>query len=164
MKKTILVAGFLMVAAVARAEVVSWSVDIPDGSGGNTSYVTAQLFATTTTGAGYELTGTSQSGLINKYDDTYGVVAYDSTLSGVNNTYSFFVKLFAANGTTVVGWSGLQSWSQLVDSGALVSGSVPDFPATTPWNAGTTVVPEPTSMALLAMGVSALLMRRKRRT
>lgn len=164
MKKTILVAGFLMVASVVKAEVLSWSVDIPDGSGGNTSYVTAQLFATTTTGAGYQLTGTSQSGQIYKYDNTYGVVTYDSTLAGgVDSTYSFFVKLFAANGTTVVGWSALQTWSQLVDSGSLVSGSVPDFPATTPWNT-TSVVPEPTSMALLAMGVSALLMRRKRRT
>lgn len=163
MKKTILVAGFLMVASVVRAEVLSWSVDIPDGSGGNTSYVTAQLFATTSTGDYWTDPATSQSGQINKYNDTYGVVTYDSTLT-VGNTYSFFVKLFAANGTTVVGWSALQSWSQLVESGALVSGSVPDFPATTPWNAGTSVVPEPTSMALLAMGVSALLMRRKRRT
>jgi hypothetical protein len=163
MRKSILIAGVLMAASIVQAEVLSWSVDIPDGSGGNTSYVTAQLFATTTTGAGYQLTGSSQSGQINKYNDTYGVVTYDSTLT-VDNTYSFFIKLFAADGLTMVGWSGLQSWSDLVNSGALTSGVAPDFPTTTPWNAGTSVVPEPTSMALLAMGVSALLMRRKRRT
>lgn len=158
MRKSILVAGLMLIASVAKAEVLSWMVDI---DAGNSSYVTAQLFATTSTGDYWTDAATSQSGLINKYDDTYGVVTYDSTLS-VNNTYSFFVKLFAADGTTMVGWSGLMSWSQLVTDGSLVSGSVPDFPATTPWNAGTSVVPEPTSMALLAMGMSALLLRRKR--
>lgn len=160
MKKTILVASILMVASAVRAEVLSWRVDIDTGSG-NASYVTAQLFATTSTGNYWSDAATSQSGQINKYNDTYGVVTYDSTLT-VGNTYSFFVKLFSADGITMVGYSGLQSWSELVASGALVSGTVPDFPATTPWNSGTSVVPEPTSMALLAMGMSALLLRRKR--
>lgn len=162
MRKSFLVAGVLFVASAVQAEVLSWRVDI-DGTPGDSSYVTAQLFATTSTGNYWTDEATSQSGQINKYNDVFGVVTYDSNLT-VGDTYSFFVKLFAADGTTMVGYSALQSWNDLVTSGALVSGSVPDFPATTPWNAGTSVVPEPTSMALLAMGVSALLMRRKRRT
>lgn len=156
-RKSILAAGLMMVASLAQAEVLSWMVDIDSG---NSSYATAQLFATTTA-ENYWTTGSSQSGQINKYDDTYGVVTYDSNLS-VGDTYSFYVKLFASDGTTMVGYSGLLSWSQLVSDGALVSGTVPDFPATTPWNAGTSVVPEPTAMALLAMGASALLLRRRR--
>ncbi len=162
MKKSILSLVFIFVASLVQAEVLSWRVDI-DGGSGNTSYVTAQLFATSTTGGSYPGGGTAIGGQINKNDDTYGVWTRDQALSGYNNTYSFFVKLFAANGTTVVGWSDLVSWNVLVSDGALVSGTVPNFPATTPWNAGTSVVPEPTSVGLLAIGMSAILLRRRRR-
>lgn len=160
MNKKILIAGMLMVTSLVQAEVLSWRVDIPDASGGNSSYATAQLF-TTTTVLNYWGTGTGVGDAVNKYNNDYGVLIADSNVSGNSGTY-FYVKLFTSGGSPV-GWSALMSWTDLVTSGALVSGSVPDFPTTTPWNAGTSVVPEPTSMALLAMGVSALLMRRKRR-
>lgn len=162
MRQSVLVLVFILAASLVQAEVLSWQVDI-DGGAGNTSYVTAQLFATTTTGAGYELTGTSFGGQINKNDDTTGVWTRDQNVSNIYSTYSFFVKLFQADGTTLAGWSGLQTWDQLVSSGALVAGTTPTFPATTPWNAGTSVVPEPTSVGLLALGMSALLLRRRRR-
>lgn len=160
MMKSILVASAFLMVSVVQAEVLSWRVDI---GGDNSSYVSAQLYATTETSSWWT-TGTAQeSQNILKYDNTYGVVTRDTTVS-VGDTYSFYVRLFAADGVTMVGYSELQSWSQLLASGALVSGSVPDFPATTPWNSGTsiTAVPEPTSMALMAVGVSALLLRRKR--
>jgi hypothetical protein len=162
MTKKILIAGVLMAASLVQAEVLSWRVDIADGSGGNSSYVTAQLFATTSSGGNYWETGSNQGDAVTKYNDAYGVLIVDSNVSGNASTY-YYVKLFTS-GATLFGYSGLMSWTDLTTSGALVAGTVPDFPATTPWNSGTSVVPEPTSMALLAMGVSALLMRRKRRT
>jgi hypothetical protein len=137
-------------------------VDIP-GDAANT-YATAQLFATQmTSGQSYWTDqSSSQSGLVTPYNSHYGVLTQDTNLSA-NNTYNFYVMLFSdAAGTSMMGYSALMTWSQLVDMGALVSGTTPDFPATTPWNAGTSVVPEPTSMALLALGMSALLLRRRR--
>ena len=161
MNKKILIAGVLMAASLVQAEVLSWRVDIADGSGGNSSYVTAQLFATTSSGGNYWETGSNQGDAVTKYNDPYGVLIVDSNVSGNASTY-FYVKLVTAGAPL---YSALLSWTDLVNDGSLVSGSTPSFPATTPWNAGaTTLVPEPTSMALLAMGVSALLMRRKRRT
>jgi len=156
MNKKILFAGFLMAASLVQAEVLSWRVDIPDASGGNSSYVTAKLFSTTSVGSGYEITGDLVQERT-KYNDTYGVLKTDSSVS-FSSGIGFYVRLF--DGATPAGYSALMSWSDLVEMGALVSGVLPDLPATTSWNA----VPEPTSMALLAMGVSALLMRRKRRT
>ena len=160
----VLMLGMLLVAPMAQAEVLSWRVDIP-GDGANT-YVTAQLFATTMTSGDSYWTDLahSQSGLATPYDSQYGVLTVDSNLS-VGNTYNFFVRLFSdAGGTTPTGYSGLMSWNDLVTAGALVTGTTPNFPATTPWNAGTSVVPEPTSMGLLALGMSALLLRRRRRS
>jgi len=151
MKKTILVAGVLMLASMVQAEVLAWRVDL---GGANSAFTTAQLFATDVGGAGYESSGSSISGRINKLDNTYGLVTYESTLT-VGNTFNFYVKLY--KGETLIGYSALKSWSQLVTDGALVSGNTPEMPATA-WNA----VPEPTAMALLAMGVSVLLLRRKR--
>jgi hypothetical protein len=162
MRQSVLALVFIFAASLVQAEVLSWRVDI-DGGAGNTSYVTAQLFATTSSGSGYELTGSNIGGPINKNDDATGVWTRDQNLTGLDNTYNFFVKLFAVDGTTVVGWSGLMTWGQLVTDGSLVSGTVPEFPTTTPWNAGTSVVPEPTSVGLLALGMSALLLRRRRR-
>lgn len=163
MKKSILIAGVLMAASMIQAEVLSWRVDI-DGTPGNQTYATAQLFSTTERIADFQnIVGagvTQLSEKINKYDNTWGVFTYDSNVSAGRDKF-FFVKLYDSNG--MVQWSSdLTAWSTLVSDGALVSGSTPSFPATTPWNAGIGVVPEPTSMALLAMGVSALLLRRKR--
>jgi len=154
----VLMVGMFMAATMVQAEVISWRVDIPSG---NSSYQTAQLFATTTS-ANYWTTGISQGSTATPYSHNLGVLTQDTNLS-VGNSYSFYVRLFTDSGATVVGWSGLMTWGDLVSSGALVSGSVPNFPATTPWNAGTTVVPEPTSIGLLAMGMSVLLLRRRRR-
>jgi len=156
----VLLVGMFMAATMVQAEVISWRVDIPSG---NSSYQTAQLFATTTS-ANYWDTGISipQGSAAAPYSPSLGVLTQDTNLS-VGNTYSFYVRLFTDSGTTLVGWSGLMTWGDLVSTGALVSGTVPNFPATTPWNAGTTVVPEPTSIGLLAMGMSVLLLRRRRR-
>lgn len=152
MIKKILLVGVLMSASVLQAEVLSWRVDMPSG---NASYATAQLFATTTVD-NYGGTGSAQGGTVNTYSPDYGVLVTDSNVSGNSLTY-FYVELRTA-GNEWFGYSDLMNWDTLVTMGALVSGSLPDFPATTAWNA----VPEPTSMALLAMGVSALLLRRKR--
>lgn len=152
MKKTILVAGVVMVASMVQAEVLAWRVDL---GAYNSTFETAQLFATTTV-ENYWETGASESLKISKLDNTYGVTTYESTLT-VGNTFSFFVKLFGSDGTTVIGYSALKDWSTLVAEGSLAVGSPPGLPGTA-WNA----VPEPTAMALLAMGLSALLLRRKR--
>jgi hypothetical protein len=156
MKKSILIAGILMSASLIQAEVLSWRVDIPDANGANDSYTTAQLFATDSTASNYwEDKGHEQSVKIAKFTDAYGVLRTDTTLN-VGSGYKFFVVLY--NGATEFGHSALKDWNTLVSDGSLVSGIAPALPATTVWNA----VPEPTSMALLAMGVSALLLRRKR--
>lgn len=152
MKKTILVAGVLMVASMVQAEVLEWRVDL---GGANSTFATAQLFATANNDGTFLTGAADRSSKINTYE-TYGVITYASTLtvSDINNY--FYVKLENSGGG-LVGYSALKSWSQLVSEGALVSGNTPDIPATA-WNA----VPEPTAMALLAMGLSALLLRRKR--
>ncbi len=155
MRKSILVAVALMVASLVQAEVISWRVDVESG---NDFYDSAQLFATTAT-VDYKTDTASElysGSKINTYDPDYGVLPNNTTVSYLTGI-SFFVKLY--NGADIVGYSELKSWSTLVGEGSLASGIAPDLPATA-WNA----VPEPTSMALLAMGVSALLMRRKRRT
>jgi|GEM_PF-4436771 len=157
MKKTILAAGILIFASMVQAEVIAWRVDL---GAENSTYETAQLFATKVTTGEYWKDGSisaQETQKIEKYDNTYGVVKRTTALgSTIDNTYSFFVNLYAFDGITVVGYSALKSWGDLVTQGSLGSG-VPSLPATA-WNA----VPEPTSMALLAMGVSALLLRRKR--
>jgi hypothetical protein len=158
MKQSVLVLVFILAASLVQAEVLSWKVDV---GGGNTTYETAQLFSTLTSLPNHP-GSTDAIGLKMNKNDATGVWTRDQTLSGVDSTYSFFVKLFDGSGG-VVGWSGLMTWGDLVTSGSLVSGTVPDFPATTPWNAGTSVVPEPTSVGLLAIGMSALLLRRRRR-
>lgn len=151
MRKAILMAGVLMAASMVQAEVLAWRVDL---GAYNSTFETAQLFATTEV-ANYWETGAAESGQINKLDNTYGVVTYESTLT-VGNTFSFFVKLFGSDGTTVIGYSALKDWNTLMSEGSLAV-AAPGLPATA-WNA----VPEPTAMALLAMGLSALLLRRKR--
>jgi hypothetical protein len=152
MKKTLLVAGVLMVASMVQAEVLEWRVDL---GGANSMFATAQLFATTVNDGTFVDHAAVRSGKINTYE-TYGVITYASalTVSDINNY--FYVRLENTVGG-LVGYSARMSWSQLVSEGALVSGNTPDMPATA-WNA----VPEPTAMALLAMGVSVLLLRRKR--
>jgi hypothetical protein len=153
MRRLILMVGALMVASVVQAEVIAWRVDL---GAANSSFETAELFATMSTGDYWSDAATSQSGgKINKMDNTYGVLTYESTLT-VNDSYSFFVKLYDVN-NIMVGYSALKSWATLSTEGSLASGIAPDLPATA-WNA----VPEPTAMALLAMGVSAMLLRRKR--
>jgi PEP-CTERM motif len=159
MNTKVFMLGMVMAASMVQAEVLSWRVDIPSG---NSTYQTAQLFATTTS-ENYWTTGSAQGSAAAPYSSSFGVLTQDTNLS-VGNSYSFYVKLFTDSGSTVVGWSGLMTWDQLVTAGALVAGTTPTFPATTPWNAGTSVVPEPTSMGLLALGMSALLLRRRRRS
>lgn len=159
MKKSILIAGVLLGASLVQAEVLSWRVDIPNSSGGgNVGYTTAQLFATTMGSSQNYWTdqANDQSVKISNTGNPYGVFRTDTTLHDVDSSFKFFVVLY--NGTTEFGHSALKDWNTLVSDGSLVSGIAPALPATTVWNA----VPEPTSMALLAMGVSALLLRRKR--
>lgn len=159
MNKTILIACILMSASLVQAEVLSWRVDIPDANGANGSYTTARLFATTL-GAGDNYSAdraNAQSVEIARFTSTYGVLRTDTTLT-VGSGYNFYVVLY--NGGSEYGYSALKDWNTLVSDGSLVSGVAPALPATTVWNA--LPVPEPTSMALLAMGVSALLLRRKR--
>jgi len=157
MNMKILMLGMLLVVPMAQAEVLSWRVDIPSG---NSSYATAQLYATMTS-ENYWTTGTAQGSSATPYSASFGVLTQDTDLT-VDNSYSFYVRLLDS-GSNPVGWSALMTWGQLVTDGALVLGTTPTFPTTTPWNAGTSVVPEPTSMGLLALGMSALLLRRRRR-
>jgi len=156
MRNSILMMGLLLAASLVQAEVIAWRVDL---GANNSTFVTAQLFATTVVAGEYWKDGSivaQETQNIAQFE-TFGVVGRTTTLgSAIDSTYSFFVNLYAADGTTVVGHSDLKSWATLSSEGYLATGT-PDLPATA-WNA----VPEPTAMALLAMGVSAMLLRRKR--
>ncbi len=152
--RKILIAGVFMLASLAQAEVLSWRVDIPSGN----NYASAQLYATLASTADLGNLNSLQGGSVARYSNEYGVLTTDTTLT-VNNTYKFFVALFAADGTTVMAYSALMTWDDLAAAGSLWSGSLPTPPGTTYWNA----VPEPTSIGLLAVGMSALLLRRRRR-
>jgi PEP-CTERM motif len=150
--RKILIAGVVMLASLAQAEVLSWRVDVASGNG---FYTSAQLYATLQVTADKDAANTiTQGSSIGRYSIDYGVLTTDTALT-VNSSYNFFVAL--VDGATV-NYSALMTWDQLVDMGALWSGTLPAPMGTTSWNA----VPEPTSMALLALGVSAMLLRRKR--
>jgi len=142
-----------MLASVAQAEVLSWRVYVASG---NSFYTSAQLFATSTGTRDY-LTETAQSGSISKQSDANGVLPTDTVLTVSGSSFSFFVTLF--NGAAFAGYSELMSWDDLSLVGSIWTGTPPALPGTTVWNA----VPEPTSMGLLALGMSALLLRRRRR-
>jgi len=151
MKKSFFIIGLMFAASVLRAEVLTWSVDLVAGNG---SYETAQLFSAESNTGNFYDSVSNIGGPINKDSGAGYVIEYDSDVTA--GTAYFFVKL--SNGS----YSDAMSWSQLVSAGSLVSGNTPDASALTPWNITSVTVPEPTSMALLAMGVSALLLRRKR--
>ena len=158
MKKSFLIAGLLLASSVVRAEVLTWSVDL--GVVDNATYATAQLFASSTQDTSFGTTGTSIGDAIYKDSVAQFVVAYDSNVTA--GTAYFYVKLFNSTGD-FISYSDTQSWSQLWNAGSLVSGNTPDVSAANPWSTtSVTAVPEPTAMALLAMGVSAMLLRRKR--
>jgi hypothetical protein len=152
MKKFFII-GCLMVASVAKADVLSWRVFVASG---NSFYTSAQLFSTSSGTINY-LTQTAQSGSISKQSDLNGVLPTDTVLTVSGSSYSFFITLF--NGGAFAGYSELMSWDDLLSVGSIWSGTPPALPGTTYWNA----VPEPTSMGLLALGMSALLLRRRRR-
>jgi hypothetical protein len=156
MRKSFFIISFLFVASVVRAEVLSWSVDLLIGNG---AYETAQLFSSASNDSGFWTSANNIGNAIYK-DQTEGyVVQYDSNVTP--GTAFFFVKLFNSSGT-FLSYSDAVSWDQLVADQHLVSGSAPEMSALSPWTITSTTVPEPTAMALLAMGLSTLLLRRKR--
>jgi len=149
-----LMLGFVLMASVVQAEFISWRVYIDTG---NSFYDSAQLFATTTGTLNYE-TQSAQGGAISTYSgEDFGITPTDTALNVSGSSYSFFVALF--NGASFVAYSELRTWDSLVGDGSIWSGGLPAPMGTTYWNA----VPEPTSMGLLALGMSALLLRRRRR-
>jgi hypothetical protein len=157
--KIFLLGFILTVVSTVQGEVLSWRVDIPSGN----SYATAELFATTTAQADYwNVAGTSQSDKFAPIDATEGVLRKNSVLTVDSSLNKFFVRIFNSGGT-MIGYSDLFASTDF-PIGVIWSGDGIDLPFSSVWNAGTSVVPEPTSIGLLAIGMSALLLRRRRRT
>jgi len=148
-----LIMGLLMVASLAQAEYISWRVYIDTG---NSFYDSARLFATTE-GTADVGTGIAQGDAATARESVENGVTPTDTALSVGSGYSFFVALYS--GGLVVGYSEIRSWAALATETSLWTGNLPAPMGTVYWNA----VPEPTSIGLLAMGMSALLLRRRRR-
>jgi hypothetical protein len=154
MKKSIFILVLISLCSVTRAEILAWSVDLTPNNG---SYVTAQLFAAANNGDGYWNSTSNVGEEIQKNQDGYWL--HQATVS-----YSeyFFVKVF--DGSTTF-YSSAKAWGDLVIDQNLASGIFPDSLPSNYWNiTSVTAVPEPTSVGLLALGMSALLLRRRRRS
>jgi hypothetical protein len=158
--KMYLMIFFLMTASIVQAEYISWRVFVGSTGAENSFYDSARLFATDTGFA--TITGaTSQGPSVGQASVELGVTPTDTLVTVPNNDqYSFFVALYSiAGGSTPVAYSALRTWDELVLDGSLWNAELPAPLGTTYWNA----VPEPTSIGLLAIGMSALLLRRRRR-
>lgn len=151
---------FLMMSSIAQAEYISWRVFVGSTGSENSFYDSARLFATDQ-GVANIAGATSQGPGVGQASAELGVTPTDTLVEVPNNgNYRFFVALYSiAGGSTPVAYSALRTWDELVLDGSLWNAELPAPLGTTYWNA----VPEPTSIGLLAIGMSALLLRRRRR-
>ncbi len=158
--KMFLMVVCLMMASIVQAEYVSWRVFVGSTGAENSFYDSARLFATDQ-GVANIAGATSQGPSVDQASIELGVTTTDTLVTVPNNgQYSFFVALYSiAGGSTPVAYSALRTWGELATDGSLWNAELPAPLGTTYWNA----VPEPTSIGLLAIGMSALLLRRRRR-
>ena len=171
MKKMMMLVGVLLVAGMAQAAAVSWNTGRlytpnADGSfGGEVNATTDQYLATVyffVDNAG--IAGEQIAGILGNTDNTTPAVtdALNGTTSGydfaANTTYwaQVYITSLPASGTYYTMTSTLTSFTiPGTGNGSINFTSVGALPSQ--W----TVVPEPTSMALLALGVSAIGLRRR---
>jgi hypothetical protein len=161
-----LVIVFLMLASIAQADyIVSWRVFVGSTEAENSFYKNAQLYAALGPTAD-DQNAISYGSAVDKDSDANGVVSTGTVVTTpYDGDLKFFVALYDYS-DVLLGYSALIKWSDLVTAGSSSGGVFPVPLDPTYWNAGSsyTAVPEPTSIGLLAIGMSALLLRRRRRT
>jgi len=170
MKKMMMMLGVLLIAGISQAAAVQWTTGTikapnPDGSFGanigatSGAYLATVFFFVDNAGSA----GAAFPGVTGNTDNT--TVALGSALSGTTsdsftggNVYwaQVYVTSLPESGTYYTMTSELVSFTAPLTGNAGVNfatlGAMP-----TEW----TVVPEPTSMALLALGVAAVGLRRR---
>ena len=184
MKKLFTIAAMLCVAGMVQAASVSWGGAISKGDGvtpiaaGSMAYL---IYSATDIFGGALTTFDTTTGLTNLGGQslaTHTITANEASVawgfsdtfiradaSGGVNGYWQIVLIDAADPTRFDAWAAPQVTGASDSTGAAVVKLNADWTGSTWLGDGfqPTVVPEPTSMALLALGVAALGLRRKNR-